>query len=230
MPLRALKKSYRNQPEASPIYFLIIASSGCLQQRRQCPFFYWSKFVADGATWFSVSAEAASEGRPTVVIHAGSLENEKITVRHKDGTAKPIKVKKITVKPKIAAGMAGLKKVKKTWMMLLQQYYPNGLWGFYAGFGATFFMLGIDRIAFFADVTVKLWINFPDGDTAEDERRGHDTQKNSHSRTSQKNYGQLWFYPSSFSYRWILSCAESARTAVVFVSDYGRRPLWAVLL
>jgi hypothetical protein len=140
MPLRALKKSCRSQPEATPIYFLIIASSGCLQERRQCPFFYWSKFAVDGANWFSVSAEAASEGKPTAVIHAGSLENEKITMRHKDGTAKPIKVKKTTVKPKIAGGMAGVKKVKKTWMMQLQQYYPNGLWGFYAGFGAAFFM------------------------------------------------------------------------------------------
>ena len=98
-----------------------------MQERRQCPFFYWSKFVADGANWFSVSAEAASEGKPTAVVHAGSLENEKITVRHKDGTVKPIKVKKTTVKPKIAGGMDGVKKVKKTWMMQLQQYYPHGL-------------------------------------------------------------------------------------------------------
>jgi len=36
-------------------------------------------------------------------------------------------------------------------------------------------MWKIARIAFFADVTVKLWINFPAGDTAKDERRGHDT-------------------------------------------------------
>ena len=113
MPLRALKKSYRSQPEAASIYFLIIASSGCLQERRQCLFFYWSKFVAGGVTWFSVSAEAASEGRPTAVIHAGSLENKKITVKHKDGTAKPIKVKKTTVKPKIVGGMVGVKKMKK---------------------------------------------------------------------------------------------------------------------
>jgi len=105
MPLRALRKSYRSQPEAPPIYFLIIASSGCLQERRQCPFFYWSKFAADGVSWFSVSAEAALEGKPTAVIHAGLLENEKITARHKDGTAKPIKGKRPTAKPKIAVGM-----------------------------------------------------------------------------------------------------------------------------
>ncbi len=36
-------------------------------------------------------------------------------------------------------------------------------------------MWEIARIAFFADVTVKLWTNFPGGDTAKDERRGHDT-------------------------------------------------------
>jgi hypothetical protein len=78
-------------------------------------------------SWFSISAEAASEGKPTAVIHAGSLENEKITVRHKDGTVKPIKVKKTIVKPKTADGMAGVKKVKKTWMMQLQHYCPHGL-------------------------------------------------------------------------------------------------------
>ena len=32
-------------------------------------------------------------------------------------------------------------------------------------------MRKIARVVFFADVTVKLWINFPDGDTAKDERR-----------------------------------------------------------
>jgi hypothetical protein len=60
-------------------------------------------------------------------------------------------------------------------MMHLPQYYQHGLWEFYAGFGAEFFMRKIARIAFFADVTVKLWINFPAGDTAKDERHGHDT-------------------------------------------------------
>jgi hypothetical protein len=40
------------------------------------------------------------------VIHAGSRENEKITVKPKDGIAEPIKVKKPIAKPKIAAGMA----------------------------------------------------------------------------------------------------------------------------
>jgi hypothetical protein len=32
--LRALKKSYCEQPEAPPTYFLSTASSGCLQERR----------------------------------------------------------------------------------------------------------------------------------------------------------------------------------------------------
>jgi len=109
------------------------------------------------------------------VIHAGLLENERITARHKDGTAKPIKGKKTTAKPKIAAGMDGVKKVKKTWMIHLPQHYPHGLWRFYAVFGAAFFICKIARIAFFADVTVKLWINSPAGDTAKDERIGHDT-------------------------------------------------------
>jgi hypothetical protein len=105
-----------------------------------CPFFYWSKFAADGVSWFSVSAEAALEGKPTAVIHAGLLENKRITARHKDGTAKPIKGKKTTAKPKIAAGMDGVKKVKKTWMIHLPQHHPHGLWEFYADFGAAFFI------------------------------------------------------------------------------------------
>jgi len=74
------------------------------------------------------------------VIHAGSLENEKITARHRDGTAKPIKGKRPTAKPKIAAGMDGVKKVKKTWMIHLPQCCPLGLWGFYADLGAAFFI------------------------------------------------------------------------------------------
>jgi len=56
--------------------------------------------------WFSVSADAVLEGKPTAATSAGSLENEKITLKPKDGTAEPIKVKKPIAKPKIAAGMA----------------------------------------------------------------------------------------------------------------------------
>jgi hypothetical protein len=40
------------------------------------------------------------------VIHAGLRENEKITVKRKDGIAEPIKVKKPIAKPKIVVGMA----------------------------------------------------------------------------------------------------------------------------
>ena len=36
-------------------------------------------------------------------------------------------------------------------------------------------MRKIDRVVFFAGVTVKLWINFPAGDTVKDERSGNDT-------------------------------------------------------
>ncbi len=42
--------------------------------------------------------------------------------------------------------------------------------------------------------------------------------------------GSFGFIPHRFPYRWILSRAESVRTAVVSVSDYGRGPLWPVLL
>ena len=106
-------------------------------------------------SWFSGSAEAALEVKPTAVIHAGSPENEKITVRHKGGTAKPIKGKRPTAKPKIVAGMDGVKKVKKTWMIHLPQCCPHGIWGFYAGFGAVSFMWKKSRIAIFVDVAAK---------------------------------------------------------------------------
>jgi hypothetical protein len=66
---------------------------------------YLSKFAADGVIWFSVFAGAASGDKLTAAISAGSLENEKITMKRKDGIAEPIKVKKPTAKPKIAAGM-----------------------------------------------------------------------------------------------------------------------------
>ena len=121
------------------------------------------------------------------MIHVGSLENEKITARHKDGIAKPIKGKRPTVKPKIVAGMVGVKKVKKTWMIHLPQCCPHGLWGFYAGFGAAFFMWKIPRIAFFVDVTVKLWISSPDEGMDKAERSGHDTQKNTGAGSNQTN-------------------------------------------
>jgi hypothetical protein len=39
-------------------------------------------------------------------MHVGQPENEKITVKRKDGIAEPTKVKKPTAKPKTAAGMA----------------------------------------------------------------------------------------------------------------------------
>jgi hypothetical protein len=40
--------------------------------------------------WFSVSADAALEDKPTAATIAESLENEKITLKPKDGTAEPI--------------------------------------------------------------------------------------------------------------------------------------------
>jgi len=56
-------------------------------------------------SWFSVSADLASEGRPTAVIHAGWLEKERIAVKLKENIGKPIKAKKATAKPKIEGGM-----------------------------------------------------------------------------------------------------------------------------
>jgi hypothetical protein len=140
-----------------------------------CPFCCWSKVAAGGADCYTVSAGPASGDRLTAAPRAGLPGNKKITVKRKDGIAKPTKVKKPTAKPKTAAGMAWAKTIKKTWMMHLQQWCPSGLWNSYAGFGVVFFMWQIARIAFFADVKVGFWSNFPAGDTADDERNGDDT-------------------------------------------------------
>ena len=63
-------------------------------------------------------------------------------------------------------------------MIHLPQYYPHGLWGSYAGFGAVFFIQNKPYIAIFVDVPGKSWINLHAGATVKDERSGHDTQKN----------------------------------------------------
>ena len=72
-------------------------------------------------------------------------------------------------------------------MTHLPQYCRPGLWGFYAGFGAAFFMWKIFLIAFFVDVTVKLWISSPDEVMDKTERSGHDTQKNTGAGSNQTN-------------------------------------------
>jgi len=77
--------------------------------------------------------------------------------------------------------------IKKTWMIHLPQGCLDGLWDSYAGFGAVFFMAKRHLVAIFADAPGKSWINFPAGDTAEGERSGHDTQKDTLPRTDQTN-------------------------------------------
>lgn len=48
-------------------------------------------------------------------------------------------------------------------------------------------MRKIPRIAFFVDVTVKLWISSPDEGMDKTERSGHDTQKNTGAGSNQTN-------------------------------------------
>ena len=68
-------------------------------------------------------AGVASGGRSTAVICAVLRPDERITERPSGDTVKASKVKKPTVRPKTAVGMDGVEKVKKTWMIKLQQRF-----------------------------------------------------------------------------------------------------------
>jgi hypothetical protein len=56
-----------------------------------------------------------------------SREDTRITAKPRGNTAALPKGKKPTVKLKIAAGMVGVKKIKKKWMINLQQSSPHGV-------------------------------------------------------------------------------------------------------
>jgi len=86
-----------------------------------CPQYYSVKFDVAGAGAFSMCAELAGGGRHTAVIYAVLPQNARITERPSGDTARPSKAKKPIGRPKTAGGMDGIKKVKKTWMMPLQQ-------------------------------------------------------------------------------------------------------------
>jgi len=92
-----------------------------------CPQYYYFKFNVAGAGVFSLCAGVALEGRHTAVIPAVLPQNERTTERPNDDTVRPSKVKKPTVRPKTAVGMDGVRKVKKTWMMQLQQCFLQGV-------------------------------------------------------------------------------------------------------
>jgi hypothetical protein len=59
-----------------------------------------------GAIYFFLSADLVGEDSVTAVIIAAWQHNETSIVSGKDDIGKPPKVKRITVKPKIAVGMA----------------------------------------------------------------------------------------------------------------------------
>jgi hypothetical protein len=87
----------------------------------RCPLYYYFKFDVVGAGVFSMCVGPVGGGRPIAVIHVGLLQNETIIERPSGNIVRASKVKKPTVRPKTAVGMDGVKKVKKTWMMQLQQ-------------------------------------------------------------------------------------------------------------
>ncbi len=62
--------------------------------------------------------------RPTVAARVSCLADVKIIARLSEDIGRPKKEKKPTVRPKIVAGTAG---VKKTWMIHLQQCYRHGV-------------------------------------------------------------------------------------------------------
>jgi hypothetical protein len=88
-----------------------------------CPQFYYLKFSVGGVGVYSICVGVASGGRHTAVICAVLQQGERITERPNSDTAKLSKVKKPTVRAKIAVGMGGVKKVKKTWMIKLQHCF-----------------------------------------------------------------------------------------------------------
>jgi hypothetical protein len=76
---------------------------------------------------YSASADPASEDKFIAAISAGFPVTEKIIVTPKDDTGKPIRAKRPTATPKIAADTALAKTTQKTWMIHLQHHYPKGL-------------------------------------------------------------------------------------------------------
>ncbi len=66
-------------------------------------------------------------GRPTVVMNVVSREDARIAAKHRGNTAARPKGKKPTVTVKIVAGMVGVKKIKKTWMIKVPQSSPHGV-------------------------------------------------------------------------------------------------------
>jgi len=93
----------------------------------RCPHYYYFKFDVVGVGVFSMCVARAGGGRHIAVIRVVLLQNETITERPSDDTVRASKVKRPTARPKTAVVMDGVKKVKKTWMMQLQQGQFQGV-------------------------------------------------------------------------------------------------------
>lgn len=102
---------------------------------------------------YFISARAAGEGRPTVVIPVGTISNEKRTVLLSKDIDKPQKAGRLTGKLKECEGC---KLLKKTWLMHLQHLHPSVI-----GYLKITSLLSL--LAIFAVEKVWLWSIFPDG-------------------------------------------------------------------
>ena len=65
--------------------------------------------------------DLAGRARHIAVIYAVLRQDERITERPSGDIVRASKAKRTTVQPKTVDAMDGVKKVKKTWMMQLQQ-------------------------------------------------------------------------------------------------------------
>jgi len=100
-----------------------------------------------------ISARAAGEGRPTVVIPVGTILSEKPTVWHSKDIDKPQKAGRPTGKLKECEGC---KFLKKPWLMHLQHLHPSVI-------GYLKITSLSSLLAIFAVEKVWLWNIFPDG-------------------------------------------------------------------
>jgi len=100
-----------------------------------------------------ISAGAAGEGRPTVVIPVGTIPNEKRTARLSKDIDRQQKAERPTGKRKEGEGC---KFLKKPWLMHLQHLHPSVI-------GYLKIPSLSSLLAIFAVKKVWLWNIFPDG-------------------------------------------------------------------
>jgi len=71
-----------------------------------CPFCYSSRYVADGATWFLISAVLVTEDRHIAAMNVVLPVNEETTVKRKEDIARQRRARNSIAKPKTVADKA----------------------------------------------------------------------------------------------------------------------------